>query len=51
MVLAHLSADYNRSRYKYQNLWGWKRFPTDDIWFGSDTDTNCAVLYDLYLDV
>ena len=26
-------------------------FLTDDLWFGSDTYTNCAVLYKLYLDV
>ena len=25
-------------------------FRSDDIWFGSDADTNCAVVYDLYLD-
>ena len=26
-------------------------FPPDDPWFGSDTYKDCAVLYDLYLDV
>ena len=26
-------------------------FPPDDLWFGSDTHTNYAVIYDLYLDV
>ena len=26
-------------------------FPPDALWFGSDTYTNLAVLYNLYLDV
>ena len=25
-------------------------FPPDDLRFGSDTDTNCVVVYELYLD-
>ena len=26
-------------------------FPPNDLWFGLDTYTNCAVSYSLYLDV
>ena len=25
--------------------------PPDDLWFSSDTNMNCAVIYDIYLDV
>ena len=51
MVPAYLSV-FNADRgigtetYEVDNV-----FHPDDLWFGSDTNTNCAVIHNGYLDV
>ena len=37
-----------RSRNRPQNLWGGSAFPPDDLWFGLDTYTNYALIYNLH---
>ena len=52
MVPAHLSGPLNTGRGIGTETCGVEEaFSPDDPWFGSDTYTNCAMIYNSYFDV
>ena len=52
MVLSHLSAPLITGRGIGTETFGvGDVFSPDDVWFASDTYTNCALIYDLHLEV